>query len=79
MNSEEKFMLIYGKYRKLLFGIGKSVLRDDSDIDDALQQCWTAISNNPDKLDPAQESRTKNYCCAITAATQTGKSKPCSD
>ena len=65
MGNEEKFTLIYKKYRKLLFGIGKSILRDDSDIDDALQQCWIAISNNLDKLDPARESRTRNYCCTV--------------
>jgi RNA polymerase sigma-70 factor (ECF subfamily) len=65
MNNEEKFLLIYKKYRKLLFGIGKSILRDDSDIDDALQQCWIAISKNLDKLNPAQECRTRNYCCTV--------------
>jgi RNA polymerase sigma-70 factor (ECF subfamily) len=65
MNNEEKFMLIYKKYRRLLFGIGKSILRDDSDVDDALQQCWIAISNNLDKLDPERESRTRNYCCTV--------------
>jgi RNA polymerase sigma-70 factor (ECF subfamily) len=65
MNNEEKFTLIYKKYRKLLFGIGKSILHDDSDIDDALQQCWIIISKNLYKLDPEQESRTRNYCCTV--------------
>jgi RNA polymerase sigma factor (sigma-70 family) len=65
MNNEEKFMLIYKQYRRLLFGIGKSILHDDSDIDDALQQCWIAISNNLNKLNPERESRTRNYCCTV--------------
>jgi RNA polymerase sigma-70 factor (ECF subfamily) len=65
MNNEEKFMLLYEKYRRLLFAIGKSILRDDADIDDALQQCWVAISKNLNKLDPARESRTRNYCCIV--------------
>jgi RNA polymerase sigma factor (sigma-70 family) len=65
MNKEEKFMLIYKRYQRLLFGIGKRILRDDSDVDDALQQCWIAVSKNLDKLDPERESKTRNYCCTV--------------
>jgi RNA polymerase sigma factor (sigma-70 family) len=65
MRSEQKFTRIYEKYRKLLFHIGKSILRNDPDIDDALQQCWITVSKNLDKLDPKQESRTRNYCCTV--------------
>ncbi|MDR1134754.1 MAG: sigma-70 family RNA polymerase sigma factor [Clostridiales Family XIII bacterium] len=71
MNKEEKFMLIYEKYRRLLFGIGTRILRDDGgvyndfDINDALQECWLSISKNLDKLNLDHESATRNYCCTV--------------
>ena len=56
-----KFVLIYEKYRKLMFYIANQILKDPYLAEDAVHQTFIKIIENLDKIEAVDCHKTKSY------------------
>lgn len=45
----EKFILIYNKYKNIMFKYSYNILKDEKDAEDAAQNAFIKVINNLDK------------------------------
>lgn len=73
---KNKFILLYEKYRKLMFYIANQVLKDDYLSEDVVHQTFIKIIENLDKFSEVDCHKTKSYIvimvrnCAINLYNQ---------
>ena len=61
MSDSEKFELLYEQYRKLTLYIARAIVKNDADAEDAVQQAFSYIWQNIDKIDDVDSPQTKSY------------------
>lgn len=62
----EKFDMIYGKYRNLMYRVAFDILGNAQDTEDALQEAFLRIALNLEKIAEADSPRTRNFAVIIT-------------
>lgn len=63
---QEKFDMIYRKYRRLMFRVAYDILENAQDTEDALQDAFVRIADNLEKISEAECPRTRNFIVIIT-------------
>lgn len=61
----EKFISIYNNYRKLMFYIAKSILHNDQDAEDVVQEAFYKVAENISKISDPDCTKTKNFVVII--------------
>lgn len=61
----DKLILLYEHYRKLMFYVANQVLNDEYLAEDALQQSFIKIIGKMDQIDDIYSSKTRNYIVSI--------------
>lgn len=61
----DKFNEIYHIHGEYLFRIGMSILKNESDSEEALQLCLIKTYKNIDKIGAVDAKETKSYICII--------------
>ncbi|MCM1569118.1 MAG: sigma-70 family RNA polymerase sigma factor [Roseburia sp.] len=65
MNDKEKFSQLYERYNKLLTFIARGVLKNEVDVDDAVQQTWLYVWEHLEKLADVDSPQTKAYISTV--------------
>jgi RNA polymerase sigma-70 factor (ECF subfamily) len=61
----DKFIMIYSKYKSLLFYVANNILADPSLSEDAVHQAFIKIIENLDKIENINCHKTKSYIVTI--------------
>ena len=62
---DEKFIMIYEKYRNLMFYIARDILHDDQLSEDAVHDAFVAVSKNLDKVGNPVSAETRRFVSVI--------------
>lgn len=63
---KRKFVIIYEKYRYLMFKVASGVLNDQYLAEDAVHEAFVKVANNMDKIGDVESRATKRYLIVIT-------------
>lgn len=63
---QNKFELLYYRYRNLMYYIAEGVLGHPKDSEDAVQEAFIRVAKNMDKIGDVDSSATKNFLGIIT-------------
>jgi RNA polymerase sigma-70 factor (ECF subfamily) len=61
----DKFIMIYNKYKSLLFYVANNILADPSLSEDVVHQAFIKIIENLDKIENINCHKTKSYIVTI--------------
>ncbi len=62
---QSKFILVYEKYKNLMFYIARDILKDNHLAEDAVQEAFIIISKNLDKISASDSPATKSFVSII--------------
>lgn len=68
-NEKQMAVRLYEKYSNFIFRSAYSILGDTNSAEDAAQQAFIKVAENLDKIDEADEVKTRNYIGTITRNT----------
>lgn len=66
---QEKFNTLYYSFRQKLFYIAKSIVKNDTDAEDVLQEAFFKIAKHIEQVDDALGKRAFSFCAVITKNT----------
>lgn len=65
-DEQQKFLLVYDKYHKLMFYVANSVLQNEQIAEEAVQEAFIWVARHIHKIDKVASPQTKRFVVVIT-------------